>query len=142
MRKTPYRDCLYLLAGTYIYYRYFVGELIYHIKFGSVWINGQSYGFSPYINSALIVLFSLAVPGGKTVAGGNVPIGTQIPKTFLWYPIGQVDNCPSTFPRLKGGIVVNIAVNIVTAKAAATTVLSCFNTLYLSCYYLWIRKVI
>jgi hypothetical protein len=83
------------------------------------------------------------VSGGKTVAGGNVPIGTQLPKTSLWYPIGQEgNNCPSASLRLKGGVVVNTAVNIVTAKAAAITVLSCFNTLYLLCCYLWIRKVI
>jgi hypothetical protein len=73
------------------------------------------------------------VLGGNTVAGGNVPIGTQLPKTSLWYPTGQpgIIICPSASFRLNGGIVVNTAVNIVTANAAAITVLSCFNTLYL-----------
>jgi hypothetical protein len=62
------------------------------------------------------------VSGGKTVAGGNVPIGTQLPKTSLWYPIRQEgNNCPSASLRLKGGVVVNTAVNIVTVKAAANS---------------------
>lgn len=66
--------------------------------------------------------------------GTGTTMGTQVPSIFRSYPTGQMGNgivCPSASFVLKGGVVVNTAVNIVIANTAAITILFCFNTLYL-----------
>jgi hypothetical protein len=65
------------------------------------------------------------------VSGGGLVIGTQTPVEFYSYLIGHCVNYPSALFKPKGGIVANIATNIVAANTAAIAILFWFIALYL-----------
>jgi hypothetical protein len=119
------KPCIYGLHGI-LGAAKFVGLSVSTAKFSYLQHHPHVYDH-PLHTIFCSVLFSLV----GNVSGGGLVIGTQTPLESRTYPTGQLNDCPSALFKLKGGAVVNTAVNIVAANIAAIAILFWFITLYL-----------